>query len=121
MIHGVEWNPCRLECHQHPHMVEKCIIGAKDLTIKDQVKNFDFFYSSISSAKNNFSSALNSKLPVGSIDKKWINYKNSINLVSPANKRNIDVIVVGTGLAGGSAAATLAAAAEGGVGQVGCA
>ena len=42
------------------------------------------------------------------LDKKWINYKNSIDLVSPANKRNIDIIVVGTGLAGGSAAATLA-------------
>tara|TARA_B100000780_G_scaffold48453_1_gene30118 strand:+ start:1412 stop:3727 length:2316 start_codon:yes stop_codon:yes gene_type:complete len=80
----------------------------KNKLLKDQVKNFDFFDSSISSPNNNFSSALNSKLPVGSIDKKWINYKNSINLVSPANKRNIDVIVVGTGLAGGSAAATLA-------------
>ncbi|MDB3868736.1 fumarate reductase/succinate dehydrogenase flavoprotein subunit, partial [Candidatus Marinimicrobia bacterium] len=39
---------------------------------------------------------------------KWITYKNKINLVSPANKRNLDVIVVGTGLAGGSASATLA-------------
>ena len=43
------------------------------------------------------------------MDKKWTNHKNTINLVSPANKRNIDIIiVVGTGLAGGSAAATLA-------------
>jgi succinate dehydrogenase / fumarate reductase flavoprotein subunit len=39
---------------------------------------------------------------------KWTDYKNHIDLVNPANKRNIDVIVVGTGLAGGSAAATLA-------------
>ncbi len=39
---------------------------------------------------------------------KWTNHKNHIDLVNPANKRNIDIIVVGTGLAGGSAAATLA-------------
>ncbi|WP_294736621.1 fumarate reductase/succinate dehydrogenase flavoprotein subunit [uncultured Flavobacterium sp.] len=52
--------------------------------------------------------ALDSKIPNGSISDKWTDYKNHINLVNPANKRNIDVIVVGTGLAGGSAAATLA-------------
>ncbi|MGK0254963.1 MAG: succinate dehydrogenase / fumarate reductase flavoprotein subunit [Mariniflexile sp.] len=52
--------------------------------------------------------ALDSKLPKGPISDKWTNYKNHINLVNPANKRNIDVIIVGTGLAGGSAAATLA-------------
>lgn len=51
---------------------------------------------------------LDSKIPNGPIDKKWSDYKNHINLINPANKRNIDVIVVGTGLAGGSAAATLA-------------
>ncbi len=51
---------------------------------------------------------LDSKIPEGSISEKWTNHKNKINLVNPANKRNIDVIVVGTGLAGGSAAATLA-------------
>lgn len=51
---------------------------------------------------------LDSKTPEGSIAEKWTNHKNKINLVNPANKRNIDVIVVGTGLAGGSAAATLA-------------
>tara|TARA_B110000046_G_scaffold48630_1_gene53913 strand:- start:21004 stop:23013 length:2010 start_codon:yes stop_codon:yes gene_type:complete len=53
-------------------------------------------------------SKLDSKIPEGPLKDKWINYKNNINLVNPANKRNIDVIVVGTGLAGGSAAATLA-------------
>ena len=53
-------------------------------------------------------SILDSKIPKGPLDEKWKNHKNSINLVNPANKRNIDVIVVGTGLAGGSAAATLA-------------
>ena len=52
--------------------------------------------------------ALDSKIPKGPLADKWTNYKNHINLVNPANKRNIDVIVVGTGLAGGSAAATLA-------------
>ncbi|MEH6536691.1 MAG: fumarate reductase/succinate dehydrogenase flavoprotein subunit [Psychroserpens sp.] len=51
---------------------------------------------------------LDSKTPKGPIADKWTNYKNHIDLVNPANKRNIDVIVVGTGLAGGSAAATLA-------------
>ncbi|QLE01216.1 fumarate reductase/succinate dehydrogenase flavoprotein subunit [Galbibacter sp. BG1] len=49
-----------------------------------------------------------SNIPQGDLAKKWTNHKNEINLVNPANKRNIDVIVVGTGLAGGSAAATLA-------------
>lgn len=52
--------------------------------------------------------ALDSKIPKGPLADKWTNYKNHINLVNPANKRNIDVIVIGTGLAGGSAAATLA-------------
>ncbi|WP_310379446.1 fumarate reductase/succinate dehydrogenase flavoprotein subunit [Flavobacterium sp.] len=52
--------------------------------------------------------ALDSKVPSGPISDKWVNYKNHINLVNPANKRNIDIIVVGTGLAGSSAAATLA-------------
>jgi len=51
---------------------------------------------------------LDSKVPKGPIKDKWTDYKNHIDLVNPANKRHIDVIVVGTGLAGGSAAATLA-------------
>lgn len=53
-------------------------------------------------------SDLKSNIPEGPIDKKWTNHKNNVNLVNPANKRNIDVIVVGTGLAGASAAASLA-------------
>jgi len=53
-------------------------------------------------------SILDSKVPKGPLEDKWSNYKNNINLVNPANKRNIDIIVIGTGLAGGSAAATLA-------------
>jgi len=52
--------------------------------------------------------ALDSKVPQGPIKDKWTDYKNHIDLVNPANKRHIDVIVVGTGLAGGSASATLA-------------
>ncbi len=53
-------------------------------------------------------STLDSKIPEGPIADKWTNHKNNVKLVNPANKRLIDVIVVGTGLAGGSAAATLA-------------
>lgn len=52
--------------------------------------------------------ALDSKIPQGPLADKWTKHKNDINLVNPANKRLIDLIVVGTGLAGGSAAATLA-------------
>jgi len=52
--------------------------------------------------------SLNSGVPKGELKDKWNQYKDSIDLVNPANKRNIDVIVVGTGLAGGSASATLA-------------
>ena len=52
--------------------------------------------------------AIDSKIPSGPLADKWTKHKNDINLVNPANKRLIDVIVVGTGLAGGSAAATLA-------------
>ena len=52
--------------------------------------------------------ALDSKIPQGPLADKWTTHKNNIDLVNPANKRLIDVIVVGTGLAGGSAAATLA-------------
>ena len=50
---------------------------------------------------------LNSKIPGGPLDNKWSDYKGHVNLVNPANKRKLEVIVVGTGLAGASAAATL--------------
>lgn len=53
-------------------------------------------------------SVLDSKIPEGPLADKWTNHKNTIDLVNPANKRNIDIIVVGTGLAGGAAAASLA-------------
>jgi succinate dehydrogenase / fumarate reductase flavoprotein subunit len=80
----------------------------KNKILKEKVKTFDIdeLYKSVKN--DSFSDFLKSKLPNGPIEKKWTNHKNSINLVSPANKRNIDVIVVGTGLAGGSACATLA-------------
>jgi succinate dehydrogenase / fumarate reductase flavoprotein subunit len=50
---------------------------------------------------------LNSKIPVGELTQKWIKYKDTCKLVNPANKRNIEIIVIGTGLAGASAAASL--------------
>ena len=48
------------------------------------------------------------KIPAGPLELKWTNYKNHQKLVNPANKRRLDIIVVGTGLAGASAAASLA-------------
>ena len=53
-------------------------------------------------------SVLNANIPKGNLAEKWQNHKNTVRLVNPANKRNIDIIVVGTGLAGASAAASLA-------------
>ncbi|MEO6568141.1 MAG: FAD-binding protein, partial [Opitutaceae bacterium] len=51
---------------------------------------------------------LESKIPAGSLDQKWTKHRAAIKLVNPANKRKYEVIVVGAGLAGASAAATLA-------------
>jgi succinate dehydrogenase / fumarate reductase, flavoprotein subunit len=51
--------------------------------------------------------SLDSKIPAGEMDKKWTDYKGHVKLVNPANKRKLEVIVVGTGLAGASAAASL--------------
>ena len=50
---------------------------------------------------------LDSKIPDGPIESKWDNHRFQMKLVNPANKRKYSVIVVGTGLAGGSAAASL--------------
>jgi len=50
---------------------------------------------------------LDSKIPSGALDSKWTDYKGHCKLVNPANKRKLEVIVVGTGLAGASAAASL--------------
>lgn len=54
------------------------------------------------------SKKLDSKIPAGRLQDKWENHKNHVKLVSPNNKRKFNVIVVGTGLAGASAAASLA-------------
>lgn len=51
--------------------------------------------------------ALDSKIPQGEMEKKWTDYKGHVKLVNPANKRKLEIIVVGTGLAGASAAAAL--------------
>jgi succinate dehydrogenase / fumarate reductase flavoprotein subunit len=51
---------------------------------------------------------LDSKTPAGKLQDKWTNHKFNLKLVNPANKRKYDIIVVGTGLAGASAAASLA-------------
>lgn len=52
-------------------------------------------------------SKLNARIPEGPLAQKWTNYKDHQKLVNPANKRKLDIIVVGTGLAGGAAAASL--------------
>src|ERR1043166_3557544 len=51
---------------------------------------------------------LDSKVPEGKLEEKWKTYRSTVPLVNPSNKKNIEVIVVGSGLAGASAAATLA-------------
>lgn len=50
---------------------------------------------------------LNSKIPEGPLEQKWKNYKKTAKLVNPANRKKLDIIVVGTGLAGSSVAASL--------------
>jgi len=50
---------------------------------------------------------LNSKIPDGPLEKKWEDYKGHVKLVNPANKRSLEIIIIGTGLAGASAAASL--------------
>ncbi|MHB1921809.1 MAG: fumarate reductase/succinate dehydrogenase flavoprotein subunit [Chitinophagaceae bacterium] len=51
---------------------------------------------------------LNAKIPEGPLDQKWKDYKSKVRLVNPANKRKMEIVVVGSGLAGASAAASLA-------------
>ncbi|MBK7109473.1 MAG: fumarate reductase/succinate dehydrogenase flavoprotein subunit [Bacteroidetes bacterium] len=52
--------------------------------------------------------SLDSKVPSGPVAEKWTNFKSSVKLVNPSNKRKLEIIVVGTGLAGASAASSLA-------------
>ena len=54
------------------------------------------------------SSKLNANIPEGKLEEKWTRYRSTVHLVNPANKRSLEVIVVGSGLAGSSAAASLA-------------
>src|SRR5438045_7566882 len=51
---------------------------------------------------------LNSKIPEGKLEEKWTKFRSTVKLVNPANKRKLEIIVVGSGLAGASAAASLA-------------
>ena len=75
---------------------------------KSELQKFLKFDNAVAKTISDTGFPFESNLPEGPIEKKWEKHKGKIDLVSPANKRNIDVIVVGTGLAGGSAAATLA-------------
>ena len=52
--------------------------------------------------------SLNSNIPEGQLEDKWTKYKSTVPLVNPANKRNLEILVVGSGLAGAAAAASLA-------------
>jgi len=58
--------------------------------------------------RSNFTGKLDGKVPEGNLEDKWKNHKFNLKLVNPANKRKYDIIVVGTGLAGASGAASLA-------------
>lgn len=51
---------------------------------------------------------LDAHIPAGDIEKKWSKYRSTVPLINPANKRNLEIIVIGSGLAGASAAASLA-------------
>jgi succinate dehydrogenase / fumarate reductase flavoprotein subunit len=57
---------------------------------------------------SNYNTTPESKVPKGALVDKWNNYKSSIKPINPANKKKYKIIVVGTGLAGASAAASLA-------------
>ncbi len=53
-------------------------------------------------------SKLDSKIPEGNLEQKWTKYRSTVPLVNPANKRSLEVLIIGSGLAGASAAASLA-------------
>ena len=81
---------------------------------EESVKGLTSFDIALSKLKDKFddsndsSSSLNSNIPSGELKNKWTEYRSKIPLVSPANKKKMNIIVIGTGLAGGSAAASLA-------------
>ena len=82
-------------------IVEQVVEAAKEVveTVKETVKE---------AVKELVDETIDAKIPEGPLAEKWTNYKAHQKLVNPANKRKLDVIVVGTGLAGASAAASLA-------------
>ncbi len=82
-------------------IVETVVEAAKEVveTVKEAAKEV---------AKELVDETIDAKIPEGPLAEKWTNYKAHQKLVNPANKRKLDVIVVGTGLAGASAAASLA-------------
>jgi succinate dehydrogenase / fumarate reductase flavoprotein subunit len=65
------------------------------------------FSKPLNNDKINNMNKLNSKIPDGPLAEKWTNHKNSLRLVNPANKKKLEIIVVGTGLAGSGAASSL--------------
>ena len=82
-------------------IVEAAVETAKEVveTVKETVKE---------AVKEMVDETIDAKIPEGPLAEKWTNYKAHQKLVNPANKRKLDVIVVGTGLAGASAASSLA-------------
>ena len=77
--------------------------------VKDAAgKVADAVKAAVVTEEKNIITPKDAKIPEGPLAEKWTNYKAHQKLVNPANKRRLDIIVVGTGLAGGSAAATLA-------------
>ncbi|MDP6877682.1 MAG: FAD-binding protein, partial [Candidatus Marinimicrobia bacterium] len=76
--------------------------------IDDTFKSTKINEKSSSVGLDNNDSKLNDNVPSGELSQKWTDYRSSLPLVSPANKQKQDVIIIGTGLAGASAAASMA-------------
>jgi len=79
----------------------------KYLCKAENEKSFDLAIKHLKEKIDNDISDLDSKIPEGPLEQKWTKYRSSLPLVSPANKKKLDIIIVGTGLAGASAAASL--------------
>ena len=79
----------------------------KYLCKAENEKSFDLAIKHLKAKIDNDISDLDSKIPDGPLEQKWTKYRSSLPLVSPANKKKLDIIIVGTGLAGASAAASL--------------
>ena len=104
-----DWNVDRHKSEERsPIKSSDKSFSKKNKQLKSKVKKFKTFLNNLDKNSVKVNNHLCSKVPLGPLADKWTTHKNNIRLVSPANKRAIDVIVVGTGLAGGSASATLA-------------